>query len=280
MAGPLVSRLLADQKADGGFGVHPYQKWMGAHWRLVSLVELGIPRGEPRAVAAAETVLDWLIGEGDPVAARQAKGRYRVHSSQEGNALAVCTRLGLAADPRVRQLASSLVLWQWPDGGWNCDRDPRVTHSSFYESITPLWGLAEYSAETGDNPSRQAAARAAEFFLQHRVFRSHTTGEVADPRWLRLRYPEYWHYDYLHGLLMLFRAGAVTDPRAADALAVLREQQQPDGRWLPAGAQYWRGSSGLYGDAARWDRDAASQMLTLNALRVLRVAESRTPTTV
>ncbi len=40
-----VSILLAGQEPDGGFGVHPYQKWTGAHWRLVSLVELGIPEG-------------------------------------------------------------------------------------------------------------------------------------------------------------------------------------------------------------------------------------------
>ncbi len=43
--GPIVKKLLSGQRADGGFGVHPYQKWTGAHWRLVSLVELGIPPG-------------------------------------------------------------------------------------------------------------------------------------------------------------------------------------------------------------------------------------------
>ena len=35
--------LLAGQRRDGGFGVHPYRKWTGAHWRLVSLVELEVP---------------------------------------------------------------------------------------------------------------------------------------------------------------------------------------------------------------------------------------------
>jgi len=45
-----------------GFGVHPYRRWTGAHWRLVSLVELGIPAGEPCAVRAAGTVLGCLPG--------------------------------------------------------------------------------------------------------------------------------------------------------------------------------------------------------------------------
>jgi hypothetical protein len=35
LRGPMVSRLVAGQQSDGGFGVHPYQKWNGAHWRVV-----------------------------------------------------------------------------------------------------------------------------------------------------------------------------------------------------------------------------------------------------
>src|SRR6266545_4337334 len=63
LSGPWVRALLAGQRDDGGFGGTPYSKWTGAHWRLVSLVELAVPAGEPRAVAAAGTVLDWLTGD-------------------------------------------------------------------------------------------------------------------------------------------------------------------------------------------------------------------------
>jgi hypothetical protein len=59
--GPTVKTLLSGQRADGGFGVHPYQKWTGAHWRLVSLVELGIPSGFRPAVKATNLVLKWLL---------------------------------------------------------------------------------------------------------------------------------------------------------------------------------------------------------------------------
>ena len=60
--GPKVRALLSGQQADGGFGVGVYAKWSGAHWRLVSLVELGVPAGEPRCLAAVETILTWLTG--------------------------------------------------------------------------------------------------------------------------------------------------------------------------------------------------------------------------
>jgi hypothetical protein len=268
--GPLASRLLGGQQADGGFGVDPYQKWMGAHWRLVSLVDLGVSSGETRVMAALETVLGWIAQDGPAQDALKIRDRFRVHGSIYANALAVATRLGQADDTRVRELAQKLVFWQWPDGGWNCDRHPAVSHSSFYESITPMWALAEYGRATGDADAARAAQRAAEFFLEHKVYKSHSADRPGDLKWLRLRYPEYWHFDYLHGLVLLARSGALPDRRATDALDLLREQQQPDGRWVPSGPQYWKGSTGLYGDAARWDMASASQMLTLHALRVLR----------
>src|SRR5256712_7650119 len=127
--GTVVKTLLLGQRADGGFGVHPYQKWTGAHWRLVSLVELGIPTGFRPAVKATDLVLRWLLGEAHLGNVPKINGRYRRCASQEGNALAVCSRLGLAEDPRAVKLAESLVQWQWPYGGWNGDRGPTADPS-------------------------------------------------------------------------------------------------------------------------------------------------------
>lgn len=177
-------------------------------------------------------------------------------------------RLGLADDGRVRALANSLIDWQWPQGGWNCDRRPEVTHPSFHETITPLWGLAEYAAATGDRDARDAAHRTSEFFLDHRVFRSHTTGEIGDARWLELHWPPYWAYDVARALTILARAGALPDPRADDAMAVLREKQAHDGRWSTD--RRWTNFSTR--DPIAGPSRGPSEMLTLNALRVLRAA--------
>jgi predicted DNA-binding protein (MmcQ/YjbR family) len=90
-------------------------------------------------------------------------------------------RLKRADDVRVRGLVDSLLRSQWPDGGWNCDRRPEVNHSSFHESITPLWGLSEYARATGDERAAEATDRAAELFRRHRLFRSHRTGGPSRP---------------------------------------------------------------------------------------------------
>lgn len=278
LEGRIARTLLRGQKRDGGFGVHPYKKWDGAHWRLVSLVELGVPAGEPRAVAAASTVLEWLTSPGHRRGVRVIDGLARRCASQEGNALAVASRLGLADDPRVELLARSLVEWQWPDGGWNCDLRASGRSSSFHESLAPMWGLHEYAEATGARWARAAARRASESFLTKRLFRSLRTGEVLRPYYLVLHYPPYWHYDVLQGLLVLSRMGLARDPRAAEALDEIERKRRPDGRWRQ-GARWWRrpGSEGSNVEVVDWDRDdAASAMLTLNALRVLRAARRAT----
>jgi hypothetical protein len=272
--GPMMRRLLDGQQPDGGFGVNVYNKWHGGHWRLVSLVDLGVPPGESRALAAVEPVLRWLTGKSHVSAVLRIDGRVRRCASQEGNALAVMCHLGMADDPRARLLADSLVEWQWPDGGWNCARKPSTTHSSFYETITPLWGLAEYARATGDERVAAAAHRTAEFFLAHRVFRSHTTGEVGDPRWVGIHYPPYYSYDVLQGLAVLTRAGALPDPRADEAIDLLIDKRLEDGRWAVDGPWPWHSSTLGRGDRepAQWNRHGPSEMVTLKALRLLREA--------
>lgn len=273
LEGPRVRALLAGQETDGGFGVHPYQKWRGAHWRLVSLVELGIPPGEPRAVAATRQVFKWLNGRSHRSHIRTINGLTRAHASMEGNALAVCSRLGLAGREEVRRMARSLVEWQWPDGGWNCREGEDVHHSSFYESLAPLWGLWEYHRVTSDSDSLEAAARAAEFFLRHRLFRSERSGDVINEEWLKLHYPLYWHYDILQALRLLAPLGSLRDSRVEEAMDLLERRRLPDGRWRP-GNYYWyppgRKSSNV--EVVDWGRGGPNRMITLNALRVLSMA--------
>jgi hypothetical protein len=233
----MIAGLLRGQRPDGSFGVHPYSKWTGAHWRLVSLVELGVPRSSVAARAAARTVLDWIAAPAD---AMVIKGRERRHASMEGNALAVCCRLGMARDRRVRRLVDVLLRAQWEDGGWNCDRDPGARRSSFHESLAPIWGLVEYHRATGDTDALAAANRAGELLLEHRLFRGQRTGSVIHSEWLHIHWPHYWHYDFFHGLRAIAMLRRTGDSRVAEARQRLLDRRSPDGSWRAGGRRYWR----------------------------------------
>ncbi|MGA7271049.1 MAG: hypothetical protein WB239_08250 [Acidimicrobiia bacterium] len=267
--GSKARALLAGQKPDGGFGVHPYRKWAGAHWRLVSLVDLGIPGEHPGMAPAVATVLDWLTSERHRSRIRVIDGLTRRCASQEGNALAVASQLGLASDPRVQLLAESLVGWQWPDGGWNCSVRASGRRSSFHETLPPIRGLFEYWRATGEDQALQAARRAAELLLEHRLFRALKSGEPIHKSWVTLHYPPYWHYDVLGALNVLGRMQLTTDPRCSDGLEILAQRRLEDGRWRPGG--YWwnpPGSDRPNTDVVDWGRSAPNEMITLTALRV------------
>ena len=239
--GRIVSSLLSGQQSDGSFGGrHPYRKWTGAHWRLVSLVDLGITAADaPSLLQAAGTVLDWLHSDQHRSQILTVDGLTRRCASQEGNALYVCSRLGMTADPRVARLARDLASWQWPDGGWNCDVHASGRGSSFHETLPAAKGLHEFWRATGDLVARASAERAAELFLGHRLFRSLATGRTIDRLWLKLRYPEFWHYGILPALLLLTRMGMAVIPWTDEAAGILRQKMLPDGRWPVEGA-WWR----------------------------------------
>ena len=262
-------RLVAALERD--YGGHPYGKWRGAFWRLVSLAELGAA-GHAGVLAAAEDALRWLANPRRLGSFPTFDGRVRRCASQDGLALFACCRVGVPPDDRLRAIAESLVKTQWPDGGWNCDRRPEASHSSFNETWGPIAGLAAYARATDDDRARVASERGADLLLRHRVYQSHRTGEPAHPAVLNLRYPAYWHYDVRVGLTTLERSVGLADPRTADALDLLESKRRPDGTWRTEGRLWKRpGAKGSNVEVVDWG-EMANELLTERALSILRAA--------
>ena len=234
----LVTKLLSERDSNGKIPFHPYKKWNGAHWTLSILADLGYPVGDPALEPLVEQSFDWLLAEAHKKHIRTIDGRVRRCASQESNTVWYSLRLGLA-DSRTEELAARLMKWQWPDGGWNCDKRPEVSISSFMESLIPLRALAVYARVCGDRRASQAAERAAEIFLKRQLFKRQSDGAVMDEHFTRLCYPYYWHYNILFGLVVMAEAGFIGDPRCRDALDLLASKRLPDGGF-PAEEVYYR----------------------------------------
>ena len=278
---PRVRQLLSSIPATS-----VYDKWHGSHWVLATLADLGYPCREPELFSHRDNILDtWLnsiyfteLAASSKEAAYRGRGvavvngRYRRCASQQGNALWFIHRLGLA-DERCDRLAERLLHWQWPDGGWNCDKAPEADTSSFMETLTSMRGLAAHAGATKDEDSTTYAHRAAEVFLARHLFRRRRDGEVIDPEFVSLHYPLYWHYDYLGGLKALADLDLLADPRCSDALDLLEEKRLPDGGW-PAERRYYTVSaeSKPGSDAVDWGRTnkkKSNPWVTVDALGVL-----------
>ncbi len=222
---PLVTQLLSGCDTDG----HAYRKWNGAHWILSLLADLGCPPGdESLRPLMEETYKAWLSAHHEKHI-RLIAGRTRRCASQEGNAIWSSLRLGLA-DGRTDELVSRLLKWQWPDGGWNCDKRPEADTSSFMETLIPLRALALYAQVSGDSKVKGRRRTRRRSLPQ--------SPPVQTPaRWVRdgqafrpaaVIHP-YWHYNILFGLKVMAEAGFISDPRCKDALDLLESKRLPDG---------------------------------------------------
>ena len=233
LEGPWVRGLLAGQQADGGFGVNVYGKWGGAHWRLVSLVELGVPAGEPRCVAAAETVLAWLTGKSPP--------RGREDDQRAG------APLRLAGGERARRLLPARACRRsHASGCWRsrsssgsgrtaagtATRTPPAGARPSTSRCAPMWGLHEYWV--GDRETRRR-----KMLPLARLSSSSTTGSFARSRLasrsalvrdaplsalLALRHPP--------ALVVLSRMGLAPATRARRDAVELVEERRLSGRPL------------------------------------------------
>jgi len=267
-----------------------YYKWQGCHWALARLADLGYPQGDESLRPLVDRVLDtWLKstyfreyrasskqGGYGRIGVPIIDGRYRRCGSQQGNALNAVTRLGLD-DGRCEQLAERLLHWQWPDGGWNCDRDPTADTSSFLETLLPMEGLSVYGARARNSAAVDGARRASEVFLRRRLFKRVSDGRIIRPEFVRLHYPVYYHYDVLAGLRGMAEVGRIRDPRCDDALDLLESKRLPDGGW-PAESKFYQYRPHEFAAGSEfvdWGGTSTARMnpwVTVDTLGVLRTA--------
>src|SRR5262249_4291368 len=169
-------------------------------------------------------------------------------------------------DDRLDTVADHLLEQQMPDGGWNCRRRRGATHSSVHTTISALEGLRHYELQRRRKLTavRAAQRRGREFLLVHRLFRSHRTGAVIKPIFLKFSFPPRWHDDLLRALDYCQAVKAPRDERLSDAIDIVRSARLDDGTWplqnSYKGKTYFQMEQ--LGAPSRWN--------TLRALRVLK----------
>jgi hypothetical protein len=257
-----VAKLLAHQGSDGDW---PKGRWTAATWTLLLLVACGLPESHPSARVPLERLLGRFMPPGETVDGPLLL--RRVDLCHLGFWLGLGAYF-LDGDPRLGPLGRAVLGAQLGDGGWNCQfrNRPATRHGSFHTTFNVLEGLriASRRGVIAQRSFREAEARAAEFMLRHRLFRSERTGEVINERFTHLTYPWHWHYTVLRGLDYLRLTPAIADERVDEAIELLRGRRRPNGRWplqnrIPGTLLV---EMERPGGESRWN--------TLRALRVLR----------
>ena len=227
----IVKKILSERDESGRIPRHAYEKWSGAHWILSLLAELDYPTKDPVLLPLREQALDWIFS--DEVRVKDTpkiKGLYRRHASQEGNLITYLIKLDLD-DEQIHRLTDFLLEYQWPDGGWNCDKKKGAHTSSFVESIIPLRGLISYQKKYQNSDVGVAIENACEFFLCRNLFRKLSDHSIINPHFIELTFPHYHIYDILIALMVMDEAGRINDPRCQEALNLLEQKYIPGQGW-------------------------------------------------
>ena len=267
------ARLLAKQHRDGKWASGPSSdsglynpKWISTTYTMLMLRDFGLAPSNPQARKACGLLLDHgLQRDGGIGYGTWAKWRRGGETCVTGMVLSILSYFAYD-DERLDTLAAHLLKEQMPDGGWNCQRPQGATHASVHTTISVLEGLRFFELHRGRalRQVRAAQRRGREFLLVHRLFRSHRTGAIIKPEFLRFSFPPRWHYDVLRALDYFQSVNAPRDPRLADAIEIVQRHRLPDGRW-PLQNRY-RGKTYFelepLGAPSRWN--------TLRALRVLK----------
>jgi hypothetical protein len=270
----ICASVLTGQEADGSWRLGDKPIWLSTLFTLLFLRAAGVERTEPAvktAVARLESQLQWDDEDGFwELRLVKPGGRSFFEGEVEpcinGGTLALGGYFGRPNENLMRRLLAE----QLADGGWNCEA-PKSSRSSFHTTICVLEGLLEYERAVGFPPEVTAARkRGEEYLLERGLFRRRSTGEVANPEFLELAFPPRYHYDVLRALDYFREAERRPDPRMGDAVSLIKNRRQTDGRWLLERAYdeplpFSLGES--VGEPSRWN--------TLRALRVLRWYEER-----
>ncbi|MES2208868.1 MAG: hypothetical protein V4515_01615 [Chloroflexota bacterium] len=267
------ARLLALQGPDGLWaGTAWSHDWTDSFHVLELLRRFGLdPASEQarRAVGLVREHVTWGDGAGwDNPWNSHRFFEGEVEPCINGNVVATGAYFGVDMMPLVERLLGE----QLPDGGWNCEVENGAIVSSFGTTINVLEGLLEHErAIGGSSRVGDARRRGEEYLLERRLFRRKSTGEVIDSAWLQFSFPHWYHYDVLRALDYLRDAGHDrADERLSEALAVVDDHRDPDGRWplqnVYEGEAHIQ-MEGAEGTPSRWN--------TLRAMRVLEWAKGR-----
>ena len=272
-----------DEKGMWGGGIYG-PKWISTTYTMTTLRRIGLPAGNEQAKKGCWQLLEH---------GRYEDGGINYFASMAASEVCVTGMvLSILAhfrykDPYIDGIADHLLQRQMPDGAWNCEDYRGAVHSSFHTTMSALEGLLEYQKSRSKVrlDVEVARLRAHEFLLQHKLYKSHRSGEIVSPRMLRMPFPPRWFYDFLKALdyfqdYYKWRSSQrITypdleskkldrqhnhDKRFTDAIELLKSKQKANGKWNMMSGHTGRIYFNMEqaGKPGRWN--------TLRALRVLK----------
>jgi hypothetical protein len=281
-----IAQILAAMEPEGYWvapGAGYYPKYRGTVWSLIALAQLGAsPQVDERVGSACEYFLDQALLPG---------GQFGIGGTPSSTADCLqgnmCyALLALGCDPARLESAYEWMARTTTGEGLAPNTDRHAPRRYYAGKCGPLfacgsnnklpcaWGGVKVMLAFGNWPgghrtplAERAIAQGVDFFLGiDPATAAYPSGWAPKPsgNWWKFGFPVYYVTDLLQLVEALMAFGHSGDPRLANALALIRDKQDEQGRWPLE-----------YGYAGKtWvdfgPKRGANKWVTLRALRLLK----------
>lgn len=287
MTGGPVPAILAQQHP-GGYWIKPgyLPKYNGTMWSIIFLAQLGAAGHEPRIRQACEHLFDYAAAEHGGLSA-DGRNSGLIHCLQ-GNLCAAVLDFGYLDDERLQRALDWLARSITGEGiAPNTEKNAPVHYlrsgnsgpgfeCSANNHLPCAWGAVKALLALSKVPlARRTSAMemaietgVAFLFSCDPATAEYPMGYTAKPNrsWFKFGYPIGYVTDVLQILEVLGALGYGADPRLENALQLLLDKQDEQGRW-PLEYTY---------NGKTWvnveEKGRPSKWVTLRALRVLKQA--------
>jgi hypothetical protein len=245
-----VPKILARQENEGYWGDPKrfyLDKYTGTVWQLLILAELGAGGEDERVRKACGFIFDnsqdkESFGFSINASAKAGGGRgSEVIPCLTGNMVWAMIRFGMLDDERIRKGIKWICKYQRSDDG-----DPDEPCGKPYDRLTSCFGkhschmgvvkalkaLSAIPKDARDAAVEKKIGLLAEYLLIHHIHKkSHDLNSISKPGWLKLGFPLMYQDDILEILGILTELG-YHDSRMGEALDIVRNKRNENGRWL------------------------------------------------
>jgi hypothetical protein len=284
----IVPQILAKQNEDGSWGIPQdfyLDQYRGTVWTLLLLAELAVDTKHPQIKKACEFILQnsqhpdtggFSYLAVDP--SRQDSLRNIV-PCLTGNMTYALIKLGFLEDIRVQNAIDWITRTQRADDGdqarpkggtYDLHKNCWGKHSCHMGVAKSLKALAEIPDDRLNDETRAKRNQLVDYFLIHHIYKkSHDLASIARPEWKRFGFPLMYQCDILE-IMRIMATLNIDDPRLQDAIEIIRNRQNEDGKWMLERTYNGR-------TIVRIEKKGLpSKWITLKALTVLKAQDCKT----
>jgi len=242
-----VRAFLDAQASDGYWDLpnHIYaHKYKATTHTLLILVELGVPR-ILKIERAIEHLFKFQLNSGHfstvlPKTARGYESQLSDACCLDANILYYLSHFNYLDDSRTKKTIQFLIdHYSSEDGGWKCRAYPINPNAVFPQSCymglcKVLKCISVFPQKHRSSEIQRIIDQLVELILDNQIYkylRSPDGTRKEKAGWKRFGFPLFYNSDILDILGTLTRL-KVKDPRMQDAINVIIDTQQPDGKWL------------------------------------------------